>query len=41
MKALAIADRGYVMSTGTILKTGSGSELLSDEKLSQAYLGGD
>ncbi len=40
-KALAIADRGYIISTGTILKTGSGSELLSDEKLSEAYLGGD
>lgn len=38
--ALAIADRAYVLETGKIVMTGSGDELLEDEKVIQAYLGG-
>lgn len=37
--ALRIADRGYVMETGTIALQGSGKELLSDEKVKELYLG--
>ncbi|MDI3481842.1 MAG: branched-chain amino acid transport system ATP-binding protein [Tepidanaerobacteraceae bacterium] len=38
-KALSVADRGYIMSTGVIEKSGTSKELLSDEKLLKAYLG--
>ncbi|KYO65258.1 ABC transporter ATP-binding protein [Thermovenabulum gondwanense] len=38
-KALSIADRGYIMSTGVIEKSGTSKELLSDENLLKAYLG--
>lgn len=38
--ALAIADRAYVLETGKIVMTGTGDELLEDEKVIQAYLGG-
>ena len=38
--ALAIADRGYVLSTGEIVLTGPASELLGHEELRRAYLGG-
>jgi len=37
--ALAIADRGYVIETGRIVTTGTGKELLSDERVRNAYLG--
>ncbi len=37
--ALRIAHRGYVMETGRITMTGTGMELLNDEKVKQAYLG--
>jgi len=37
--ALKIANRGYVLETGSIIMTGSGSELLNNEKVKQAYLG--
>ena len=37
--ALSIADRGYVMENGEITLTGSGKELLSNEKVQAAYLG--
>jgi len=37
--ALAIADRGYVLETGTIVLTGTGAELLADEGVRSAYLG--
>lgn len=37
--ALKIAHRGYVMETGHITMTGTGTELLNDEKVKQAYLG--
>jgi branched-chain amino acid transport system ATP-binding protein len=37
--ALAIADRGYVLETGRIALSGSGAELLADERVRTAYLG--
>jgi len=37
--ALAIADRGYVLETGSITLTGSGRELIEDEQVRAAYLG--
>ncbi|GAB3456474.1 ABC transporter ATP-binding protein [Insolitispirillum peregrinum] len=37
--ALALADRGYVLETGTITLTGSGAELLQNEQVRAAYLG--
>ena len=37
--ALSIADRAYVMETGNIVKTGKGSELISDPDIKKAYLG--
>lgn len=39
-KALAIADRAYVLETGRIVNTGTGSELLHDDSVKKAYLGG-
>lgn len=39
-KALAIADRAYVLEVGRIVKEGSGKELLSDDSIKRAYLGG-
>nr|WP_197414937.1 MULTISPECIES: ABC transporter ATP-binding protein [unclassified Olsenella] len=38
--ALSIADRGYVLETGTISKTGTGAALLHDDDVKRAYLGG-
>ena len=38
--ALSIAQRGYVLETGKIVTSGTGSELLSDESVKKAYLGG-
>jgi branched-chain amino acid transport system ATP-binding protein len=37
--ALSIADRGYVLSTGEIVLSGSAAELLQSEDLKRAYLG--
>lgn len=37
--ALAIADRGYVIETGSIVLTDTGENLLADEKVKAAYLG--
>lgn len=39
-KALAIADRAYVMETGSITLTGTGKELAQSEEIRKAYLGG-
>ena len=38
--ALSIADRAYVLETGRIVKEGSGSDLLRDDDVRRAYLGG-
>jgi branched-chain amino acid transport system ATP-binding protein len=38
-RALAMADRGYVMDSGLITMTGPGHELLADPKVRAAYLG--
>ena len=39
--ALLNADRGYVLELGNIVASGTPSDLLADEKLAKAYLGGD
>lgn len=39
-KALSIANRAYVLETGEITKSGSGIELLHDDAVRKAYLGG-
>lgn len=38
--ALRIADRGYVLETGSIVLSGTGKELASDPSVKKAYLGG-
>lgn len=37
--ALSIADRGYVMETGTISMSGPAAALIADPKIREAYLG--
>ena len=37
--ALKIADLAYVLETGNITMSGTGAELLADEKVKEAYLG--
>ncbi|MBE6829379.1 ABC transporter ATP-binding protein [Clostridium sp. KNHs216] len=39
-KALEIANRAYVLETGTIAMEGDADELANDEKVRKAYLGG-
>ena len=39
-KALAIANRAYVLETGSISMEGDADELANDEKVRMAYLGG-
>lgn len=38
--ALKVADRGYVLETGRIVTTGTGRELLHNDSVRKAYLGG-
>ena len=38
--ALSVADRAYVLETGTISMSGNASDLLHDERVQRAYLGG-
>lgn len=38
--ALSVADRGYVLETGNLIVEGSPSELLDNEEVRAAYLGG-
>ncbi|MCW2784101.1 MAG: transporter ATP-binding protein [Marmoricola sp.] len=38
-QALALADRGYVLETGELVLSGTGQELLSDDRVRAAYLG--
>ena len=37
--ALQLADRAYVLRTGSVVLSGSSAELLSDDRVAQAYLG--
>ena len=37
--ALKIADYAYVLETGNITMSGTGAELLADERVREAYLG--
>jgi branched-chain amino acid transport system ATP-binding protein len=39
--ALALADVGYVLETGKMVLSGTGKDLLTDEKVRKAYLGED
>jgi branched-chain amino acid transport system ATP-binding protein len=39
-KALGIAQKGYVLENGLVATSGSSSELQSNEKIQEAYLGG-
>jgi branched-chain amino acid transport system ATP-binding protein len=41
LKALAIANRGYVIQTGRIVLSGTASELLGNDMVRKAYLGED
>jgi branched-chain amino acid transport system ATP-binding protein len=38
-QALSRSDRAYVLETGNIVKTGTGTELLDDPSVREAYLG--
>ena len=38
--ALSIAHRGYVLETGKVVTTGTGKELLNNDAVRKAYLGG-
>jgi len=37
--ALSVADRAYVLETGSIVKTGAGKDLINDPAIKKAYLG--
>ena len=39
--ALELADRAYIMETGTITLEGRSADLIKDERVKDAYLGGD
>jgi len=39
-KGLSVADRGFVLASGEIKFTGTGTELLNDEQVGRLYLGG-
>ena len=39
-QALKIADRGYVLESGQVMATGTGTELLASSDVRAAYLGG-
>jgi branched-chain amino acid transport system ATP-binding protein len=38
-RALALADRGYVMDSGEITMSGNAKDLLTDPRVREAYLG--
>ena len=38
--ALSVADRAYVLETGCVVMDGTGAELLTNERVRSAYLGG-
>lgn len=39
-KALGVADRGYVLETGRVVLADTGANLLANDRITQAYLGG-
>jgi branched-chain amino acid transport system ATP-binding protein len=39
-KALGIASRGYVLETGQVIKNGPAKDLMKDDAVKEAYLGG-
>jgi branched-chain amino acid transport system ATP-binding protein len=39
-RALSVADRGYVLRTGSIVATGTGAQLAADTALFESYVGG-
>jgi branched-chain amino acid transport system ATP-binding protein len=41
LQALSIANRGYVLQTGTVVLSGSSKDLISNEMVRKAYLGED
>jgi branched-chain amino acid transport system ATP-binding protein len=38
-QALGLANRGYVLETGEVVLSGTGTELLADDRIRAAYLG--
>ena len=38
-QSLAIADRGYVLENGRVAMSGTGAELLADDRVRKAYIG--
>ena len=38
-KALAIADRAYVLETGNIVLSGDAKEMMNNDSIKKAYLG--
>ena len=38
-KALAIADRAYVLETGSIVLSGNAGDLMQNDQVKKAYLG--
>ena len=38
--ALSVANRGYVLETGRVVTTAPAADLLADESVKKAYLGG-
>ncbi len=41
VQALRLADRAYVLESGRVVKHAPAAELLADDSLRAAYLGGD
>jgi branched-chain amino acid transport system ATP-binding protein len=39
-KALQVADRGYVLETGKVVLADTGQNLLANDRIRAAYLGG-
>ncbi|MNN43271.1 High-affinity branched-chain amino acid transport ATP-binding protein LivF [compost metagenome] len=39
-KALQVADRGYVLETGKVVLADTGANLLANDRIKAAYLGG-
>ena len=39
-QALQVADRAYVLETGKIIQSGDAKDLLKDDSIRKAYLGG-